>query len=273
MKLPIYQVDAFTERVFYGNPAAVCPLEEWLGEDLMQAIALENNLPETAFLVPRGDDGYDIRWFTPSMEAELCGHATLAAAHVVFNDLRPELSEVVFHSGKGPLRVGRVDGGQLALSFPALPVTPIEPPERLLAGLSIAPAAVYAGMDYVALYDNEDAMRATEPDQGVLLGLDRRAVTVTAPGRDHDFSSRFFAPKQAIYEDAFTGSAHCLLIPFWADRLGKTRLSSRQYSKRLGRPHVIEASCELAGDRVRIAGHTRFYMSGTISFDEGLFDA
>jgi PhzF family phenazine biosynthesis protein len=275
MKLPIYQVDAFTDRVFYGNPAAVCPLDDWLREDLMQAIALENNLPETAFIVPRDgtvDDEYDIRWFTPSMEAELCGHATLAAAHVVFNDLRPKSSEVTFHSQKGPLRVSRVDDGQLALSFPALPVTPVEPPDQLLAGLSIAPTAVYAGMDYVAVYDSEDEMRATVPDHGLLLGLDRRAVTVTAPGRDHDFSSRFFAPKQAIHEDVFTGSAHCLLIPFWADRLARTRLISRQYSRRLGRPHVIEASCALAGDRVLIAGHTRSYMSGTISFDEDLLD-
>jgi PhzF family phenazine biosynthesis protein len=272
MRTPIYQVDAFTERVFHGNPAAVCPLEDWLSEDLMQAIALENNLPETAFFVPRGDD-YDIRWFTPSMEAELCGHATLASAHVVFNELRPALSEVVFHSGKGPLQVSRAGGTQLALWFPAMAVEPIEPPARLLDGLSIAPAAVYAGMDYVALYDSEEEMRALVPDQNVLLGLDRRAVTVTAPGTASDFSSRFFAPKQAIYEDSFTGSAHCLLIPFWADRLGKKQLTSRQHSRRLGLPHVIEASCALEGDRVVIAGHTRSYLSGTISFDVNAADA
>jgi PhzF family phenazine biosynthesis protein len=272
MEIPIYQVDAFTERVFHGNPAAVCPLEEWLSEELMQSIALENNLPETAFLVPRGDE-YDIRWFTPSMEAELCGHATLASAHVVFTELRPGLSDVVFHSGKGPLRVTCLDDGQLALGFPALHVERVKPPARLLDGLSIAPTAVYAGMDYVVLYDTEEHMRATVPDQSMLFDLDRRAVTVTAPGVDHDFSSRFFAPKQAIYEDAFTGSAHCLLIPFWADRLGKKQLTSRQYSQRLGLPHVIEASCALAGDRVVIAGHTCSYMSGTISFEECPADA
>ncbi|MEV7040406.1 PhzF family phenazine biosynthesis protein [Amycolatopsis sp. NPDC051061] len=272
MKLPLFQVDAFTERVFYGNPAAICPLDEWLDEDLMQSIALENNLPETAFLVARGDD-YEIRWFTPSMEAELCGHATLASAHVVFTELRPDLSEVVFHSGKGPLRVSRLDDGQLALGFPALPVVRIDPPARLLDGLSINPTAVYAGMDYVALYETEEQMCAVTPDQNVLLGLDRRAVTITAPGVDHDFSSRFFAPKQAILEDAFTGSAHCLLIPFWADRVGRRKLVSRQHSTRLGLPHVIEASCTLVGDRVTIAGHTRSFMSGTICFDEGPADA
>lgn len=270
MKIPIYQVDAFTDRVFYGNPAAVCPLEGWPRDALMQAIALENNLPETAFLVERGD-GYALRWFTPSTETELCGHATLAAAHVVFQHLRPEWWEVVFHSQSGPLRVTRGPGGLLWLSLPALAVTEVpegKVPAALRDGLSIPPAVVLGGLDYLVVYDSEDAMRAVTANQDILRELDLRAVIVTAPGTGHDFSSRFFAPKLAIPEDVFTGSAHCALVPFWADRLGKARLTSRQYSMRLGEPLAIHAECELSGDQVRMAGLAREYMSGTISLDE-----
>lgn len=264
MDIPLYQVDAFTDRVFFGNPAAVCPLPGWLSDGAMQAIGLENRLPETAFIVDRGD-GYDLRWFTPSMEAELCGHATLAAAHVVFHHLHPEWDEVTFHSGKGPLVVTRRPDDKLALSFPAMPSDPIDPPPDLIAGLSAAPVAVYAGMDYLVIYSNEAEVRGVVPDQERLERLDRRAVTVTAPGVGSDFVSRFFAPKQAIPEDSFTGSAHCQLIPFWATELGREELTSVQFSTRLGGSLAIQADCELRDDRVVIAGSTRQYMTGVIS--------
>jgi PhzF family phenazine biosynthesis protein len=271
MKIPIYQVDAFADRVFHGNPAAVCPMESWPVDALMQAIALENNLPETAFLVARGDS-YELRWFTPSMETELCGHATLAAAYVVFRHLRPGWQDVVFHSQSGPLRVTRGQGEILWLSLPALAVSKVEKtevPTGLLDGLSITPSEVFSGMDYLVVYDSESTMRAVTPHQEILREIDLRAVIITSPGNRHDFSARFFAPKLAISEDAFTGSAHCALVPFWSRRLAKARLMSRQYSMRLGQPLVIQAECELADQRVLIAGSVREYMTGIISLDYG----
>jgi predicted PhzF superfamily epimerase YddE/YHI9 len=269
MKIPIYQVDAFTDRVFWGNPAAVCLMESWPADALLQAIARENNLPETAFLVDRGDK-YELRWFTPSVEAELCGHATLAAAHVVFRHLHPEWRRVVFDAPQRSLQVTRGPGMVLWLSLPALNVTEVketEVPAGLLDGLSIPPSAVFAGMDYLAVYDSECALRALTPRQDILRELDLRGVIVTSPGNGHDFSSRFFAPKLAIPEDVFTGSAHCALIPFWSLRLNKGRLTSRQYSTRLGKSLAIHADCKLSGQQVLIAGMVKEYMSGAISLD------
>jgi PhzF family phenazine biosynthesis protein len=270
MKIPIYQVDAFTDRVFWGNPAAVCLLEIWPSRALLQAIARENNLPETAFLVDRGDY-YELRWFTPSVEAELCGHATLAAAHVVLQHLHPEWLEVVFRSQRRSLRVSRGQESVLWLSLPALAVTEVkeaEVPTDLFDGLSIPPTAVFAGMDYLAVYDSERAMRALTPRQDILCDLDRRGVIVTSAGSGHDFSSRFFAPKLSIPEDTFTGSTHCALIPFWARRLRKNNLTSRQYSTRFGEPMAIQADCKLSGQEVLIAGATAEYMSGMISLND-----
>ncbi|RLK24645.1 PhzF family phenazine biosynthesis protein [Micromonospora sp. M71_S20] len=267
MEIPLYQVDAFTDRVFFGNPAAVCPLDEWLSDEVMQAIGLENNLAETAFIIDRGDS-FALRWFTPSMEVDLCGHATLAAAHVVLNHLRPEWDEVTFHSNTGPLIVSRTPEGQFMMSFPALPRERVDPPEALLAGLSIAPTAVYGGMDYMAVYDNEEDLRAIEPDQRMLGTLDRRAVVVTAPGISSDFVARFFGPKQSIPEDQFTGSAHCMLVPYWAEVLGRTSLTSRQFSPRLGKTLTIHANCELRDDRVILGGSTRQYLAGVITLDD-----
>jgi predicted PhzF superfamily epimerase YddE/YHI9 len=234
---------------------------------LLQAIARENNLPETAFLVDRGDH-YELRWFTPSVEAELCGHATLAAAHVVLRHLHPEWPEVVFRSQRRLLRVSRGQGPALWLSLPALTVTEVneaEVPRGLLDGLSIPPSMVFAGMDYLAVYDSERAMRALAPRQDILCHLDRRGVIVTSAGSGHDFSSRFFAPKLSIPEDTFTGSTHCALIPFWASRLRKNDLTSRQYSTRFGEPLAIQTDCKLSGREVLIAGMTAEYMSGIIS--------
>jgi PhzF family phenazine biosynthesis protein len=268
VKIPIYQVDAFTDRLFLGNPAAVCLMDDWPADTLMQSIALENNLPETAFLVDRGDS-YGLRWFTPTMETELCGHATLAAAHVVFRHLRPEWQKVVFHSMSGPLRVDREQGGLMSLSLPALDVTAAEPPTDLVAGLSIPPSSVWRGLDYLAVYDSEATMRAVTPRHDALRQLELRGVILTSPGVDNDFSVRFFAPKLSIYEDVFTGSAHSALIPFWAQRRGKKRLRSRQYSTRLGEPLVIHTECEADGQWVRMAGSTREFMSGVISLEDG----
>lgn len=263
VELPLYQVDAFTDRVFWGNPAAVCPLEDWLPDEVMQAIALENNLPETAFIVPVGD-AYDLRWFTPATEVELCGHATLGAAHVVFTHLRPEWDQVTFRSASGPLVVSR-DGGRMSLSFPVLDYEQVDPPRALLEGLGPArPVAVYRSMDYLVVFEDEERLRSVRPDQTLLATLDLRGVVITAPGSATDFSSRFFGPKLSIPEDPITGSAHCALVPYWAQRLGRTWLRARQFSPRLGSTLAIDLECELRGDRVVLRGSAKEYMSGTI---------
>ncbi|MFF7231768.1 PhzF family phenazine biosynthesis isomerase [Streptomyces sioyaensis] len=260
---PLHQVDAFTDRLFWGNPAAVCPLTEWLPDAVMQAIALENNLPETAFIVPAGDD-YDLRWFTPAVEVDLCGHATLGAAHVVFHHLRPGSDQVTFHSASGPLVVTK-DADRLNLTFPALEFEPTDPPEALLRGLAgPRPTAVHRSMDYIVVYENEEQLKAVRPDQELLKTLDLRGVAITAPGSRSDFSSRWFGPKLSIPEDSVTGSAHCTLVPYWARRLGRNRLTAHQFSPRLGRPLTIRLDCELRGDRVLLGGATREYLIGTV---------
>ena len=257
-KLRLYHVDAFTAAVFAGNPAAVIPLEGWLPDETLQAIAAENNLAETAFIVG-GGGRYEIRWMTPTTEVDLCGHATLASGWVVFNVLEPGGSAVTFDSKSGPLSVAR-DGPLLALDFPARPP---EPANAALAALSAAlgrpPREVWASRDYMAVYDQEDDVRTLRPDLGRVAALDRFGVIVSAPGREHDFVSRFFAPAQGVPEDPVTGSAHCTLIPYWSRRLGKTRLRAFQASHRGG-----ELVCEDGGDRVRIAGRAARYLEGTI---------
>ncbi|MFE5791315.1 PhzF family phenazine biosynthesis protein [Streptomyces sp. NPDC056503] len=263
LTFPLHQVDAFTDRLFWGNPAAVCPLEAWLPDAVMQAIALENNLPETAFIVPAGDD-YELRWFTPAAEVDLCGHATLGAAHVVFHHLRPGSDRVTFHSASGPLVVDRAED-RLDLTFPALEHEPVPPPEALLRGLvGPRPVAVHRSMDYLVVYEDEEQLLAVRPDQDVLRTLDLRGVAITAPGRAGDFSSRWFGPKLSIPEDSVTGSAHCALVPYWARRLGRDRLVAHQFSPRLGRRRTIRLDCELRGDRVLLGGATREYLTGTV---------
>ncbi|HEY0834048.1 MAG TPA: PhzF family phenazine biosynthesis protein [Azospirillum sp.] len=260
MRLPIYQVDAFADTVFTGNPAAVVPLESWLPDERLLAIAAENNLAETAFLVPAGGD-YAIRWFTPTVEVDLCGHATLAAAHVIGTMMEPGRGRIDFRTRQaGRLTVER-QGDLLVLDFPSRPAARADAHPDLAAALGGAePEAVLAGRDYLVVYRDADTVRGLVPDMARLAGLDRFAVCVTAPGTDGvDFVSRFFAPAQGIPEDPVTGSAHCTLIPYWAARLGKTRLAARQISARGG-----SLACELRGDRVKIGGKAVLYLEGTI---------
>jgi PhzF family phenazine biosynthesis protein len=257
MQLAIYQVDAFTDRLFAGNPAAVCPLEAWLPDATMQAIAAENNLSETAFFVPRGDD-YDLRWFTPTVETDLCGHATQASGFVVMNKLAPQRSTVRFHSRSGPLTVTR-QGEQFAIDLPAQPPSPCAMPPKIVAALGRKPTQILGAKKYLVLYESEAEVAALAPDLIVVADADRDGVIVSAPGRDCDFVSRYFAPHAGIPEDPVTGSAHCTLVPYWAQRLGKTKLHARQISRRGG-----ELFCELRGDRVVIAGSAALYLEGKI---------
>ena len=257
MKIPLYQIDAFTGRLFGGNPAAVCPLEDWLDDATMQAIARENNLSETAFFIDRGDY-HDLRWFTPACEVDLCGHATLATAFLLLDELGVGGDTVHFETRSGRLTVRR-DGDRLAMDFPAAPPEPCAEPDGLAAGLGRAPDAVLAAAQYLAVFSTEAEVCAIEPDFARLAGLDRLAVIVTAPGEETDFVSRFFAPKVGIPEDPVTGSAHCVLVPYWAKRLGKPRLTAHQVSARGG-----ELWCEDRGERVVIAGRAVKYLEGII---------
>jgi len=258
MNLTIYQVDAFTKEVFKGNPAAVCPLTEWIPAETMQRIALENNLAETAFFVKNGDV-YEIRWFTPTFEIDLCGHATLASAFVIFEILKAEENSIKFHSHKsGELRVEK-QGDRLVLDFPSRPVTKSETPDGLIEALGKAPKEVFKSRDYFLVYENEQEILSIAPNFSKLLEIDAIGFIVTAKGDSSDFVSRFFAPEVGIFEDPVTGSSHCNLIPYWAERLGKTEMFARQISARGG-----ELFCELAGDRVKIGGSAALYLKGEI---------
>ncbi len=259
MRISLYQVDAFTSCVFRGNPAAVCPLGAWLPDELMQQIAAENNLSETAFFVPL-EGGYHLRWFTPRTEVDLCGHATLASAHVIAHILKPGTRAIRFHSKSGPLSVAIV-GDRLQLDFPADPPVPVSDGAAVVRALGTRPEALLSGRDkYLAVLVSERAVRDASPDERALAALDRLGVIVSAPGTDCDFLSRFFAPKVGVPEDPVTGSAHCVLAPYWAARLGKTKLHARQVSARGG-----ELSCEARGERVLIAGQAVTYMQGCIT--------
>jgi PhzF family phenazine biosynthesis protein len=260
MRIALFQIDAFADGPFTGNPAAVCPLDAWLPAETMQAIAAENNLSETAFFVPEGDD-YRLRWFTPSVEVDLCGHATLASAFVVFRYLASKRDSITFQTEKaGRLTVGR-DGDDLVLDFPAWPALPCPISQAVAAALGRNPAALFASRDYLAVYDEADEIASLSPNFAALAMLDRFAVIVTAPASSGvDFVSRFFAPARGVPEDPVTGSAHYTLIPYWAERLGKSRLEARQSSRRGGR-----LSCSHCGDRVTIAGRAVLYLEGTIT--------
>ncbi len=258
MRLKLFQVDAFTSRVFGGNPAAVVPLETWLPDSMLQSIALENNLSETAFFVKEGS-GWQLRWFTPTQEVDLCGHATVAAAYVLFHNVSPGLQRVEFASRSGPLAVTREEDW-LVLDFPSRPPQPFTPPPAIDEILGVSPREVLASRDWVAVFDSEEQVRALKPDLTRLAQMDTFAVAVTAPGKDVDFVSRFFAPRIGVPEDPVTGSAHCSLVPYWSKRLGKTRLTARQVSARGG-----ELRCEDRGDRVHIAGRAVLYLEGQIT--------
>ncbi|MDR3456618.1 MAG: PhzF family phenazine biosynthesis protein [Verrucomicrobiae bacterium] len=261
MKIPCYQVDAFAGEVFRGNPAAVCPLDAWLPDATMQSIAAENNLSETAFTVPRGN-GFDLRWFTPTIEVDLCGHATLATALVMFQERNFAGGTIEFHSRSGILRVSR-EGEILTLDFPVRPGVTCAMPEALVRGLGRTPVEIFKSQDFLAVFQTAAEVRALRPDFAVLKTLAARGVIATAPGEDCDFVSRFFAPAAGIDEDPVTGSAHCTLMPYWAARLGRTKLFARQISARGG-----ELFCELAGDRVRIGGKAVLYLRGEIVLDD-----
>jgi len=257
MKIRMFQVDAFTSRLFGGNPAAVCPLPSWPDDATLQAIAAENNLAETAFFVGEGGR-YDLRWFTPAVEVDLCGHATLASAFVIFRHLDPSLSAVSFQSKGGELRVSR-EGDWLTMDFPSRPPTRMEANDTLVRALGRAPAEVWASRDCLAVYGSEEEVLALQPRMDAVASLDFFGVIVTAPGRASDFVSRFFAPRQGVPEDPVTGSAHCTLVPYWAKRLGKTELHALQVSARRG-----EISCALRGDRVALRGRAVQFLEGTI---------
>lgn len=259
MKIPLHQVDAFTDALFAGNPAAVCPLDAWLPAALMQDIAAENALSETAFVVPEGT-AFAIRWFTPAREVDLCGHATLASAWVLFERLGVPGDRLVFSSRSGPLPVRR-EGDAIVLDFPADRVRPVALDEALVAALGARPRALHAGRYDLAVLDDEAAVRALAPDMRALAARGRH-VCVTAPGDapDVDVVSRFFAPAAGIDEDPVTGSAHCLLTPYWSERLGRRELRARQASRRGG-----ALLCRDRGDRVELVGRVVPYLEGTLT--------
>jgi PhzF family phenazine biosynthesis protein len=259
MQLSIYHVDAFADRPFEGNPAAVVPLERWLPDGTLQAIATENNLSETAFYLPRGGD-FELRWFTPTQEIDLCGHATLATAHVLFEERGHRGERIRFHTSSGWLAVAR-RGGLLELDFPSQPATARADDGSLARALGRAPRAVErSGNKDLALFDSEREVRALAPDFRALARLEPLGVIASARGEEVDFVSRFFAPKAGVDEDPVTGSAHCVLIPHWARALGKDTLRARQVSRRGG-----TLFCELRGERVGIAGGARTYLVGGIA--------
>jgi PhzF family phenazine biosynthesis protein len=259
MRTPIFQIDAFTTRRFAGNPAAVMPMDSFPADAVLQAIAAENNLSETAFLVPEGRD-YRLRWFTPRVEVPLCGHATLASAAVVMERLDPGRSCVVFHSASGPLAVNRSNTGYV-MDFPARPSEPVSVPPRLAEVLGGVPVEVFSNaFNYLALLESVQTLRALAPDMASLARMDRPGVIVTAPGDEtYDFVSRYFAPAKGIPEDPVTGAAHCMLTPYWTKRLGKTAFRAFQASRRGG-----EILCRLAGDRVELEGSCVFYLEGIV---------
>lgn len=261
MRLPIYQVDAFAEGVFTGNPAAVMPLQTWLEDSLMQAIAMENNLAETAYIV-KVADGYELRWFTPQVEVELCGHATLAAAHVLFEHLDHTGEQITFHTRSGELRVAR-SGARLTLDFPRVDLAPIDVDLAVCNALgataseALAPAADNGSLLYV--YEFQDDVEKLTPDFSALVSATSRCVIVSAPGDNCDVVSRFFGPGVGINEDPVTGSAHCSLVPYWSKRLHKTRLQCRQVSARGG-----NLDCDLRDGRVFMTGAAVTFMQGFV---------
>lgn len=258
-ELPIYQVDAFTNQTFGGNPAAVCPLETWLPDETLQNIAAENNLSETAFFVPEGDD-YHLRWFTPLVEVDLCGHATLSAAFIIFEELGHKSDTLNFTGRSGPLTVTRKDDGFM-LDFPIWAYEKIESHPALADALGQTPDEIYKSVDYVAVYKSADMIRALDPDMEKLKKLtEMRGVVCTAKGENNiDFVSRWFGPQVGVPEDPVTGSAHCVLTPLWGKRLEKTEMNARQLSQRSGELH-----CTLRGERVEIKGEAKLYMKGVI---------
>jgi PhzF family phenazine biosynthesis protein len=255
--MEIYHVDAFTNQVFGGNPAAVCPLDHWISDLEMQQIAMENNLSETAFFVKKDND-YFIRWFTPEIEIDLCGHATLASAHVIYNHLNYKEEVINFQYGGGNLSVCK-KGDLLSMDFPSIHSDQAEVSDLIISSVGKKPNEAYKARDLMIVFNSENDIKELEPDFAQMANIDVLGVIATAPGDKVDFVSRFFAPNAGINEDPVTGSAHCMLIPFWAKRLRKNDLSAMQLSKRVG-----ELTCLYKGDRVEIAGQAITYLIGEI---------
>lgn len=254
----IYKVDAFASTLFSGNPAAVCPLKQWLSDEQMQAIAAENNLSETAFIVPIGND-YEIRWFMPNVEVDLCGHATLASAYVLFECLGKKTNAIIFHSRSGDLKVKKLNH-LLEMDFPALPFNQISAAAELLNTVNVKPKEIYQStFDLMMIFDKENDVRQAEVDLAAISKLANRGIILSAPGNSSDIYSRCFYPFGGAPEDPVTGSAHCAIIPYWSNRLGKQKLHARQGLKRQG-----ELWGEIKNDRVLLAGECQLYLEGQI---------
>ena len=264
MKIDIYQIDAFTDKLFGGNPAAVCPLNHWLTDDILQNIATENNLAETAFFVKLSENHFHLRWFTPEFEMDLCGHATLASAFVIFEEMNYSGDEIFFDTQSGILSVKK-ESDYYELDFPSRPPQKSDLPKMISDGLNIQPKEIWKARDYLLVYDSEDDIKNIKPNMAILneINIDPGGIIVTAKGKSEnvDFISRFFTPQAAVFEDPVTGSAHCTLTPFWAERLNKTTLRALQISERGG-----ELICQLKKDRVTIKGRAVKYLEGTIEF-------
>lgn len=258
MKITIYIIDAFAKKQFTGNSAAVCPLKKWLPDSVMQSIALENNLSETAFFVPTSN-GYHIRWFTPAKEVELCGHATLASAYVIFNHLNHNFNEIVFESKSGELKASQ-NNEWIELDFPVLIPFACETPDEFIEAFGLKPKECFKAMDYMLVFDDEEYIKRVNPNLSLLKSISGRGVIITAISKKYDFVNRFFTPKYGIGEDPVTGSAFTQLTPYWSSRLNKKKLFAKQVSKRGG-----EVKCEIMGDRVKISGTAVEYSIGRIN--------
>ena len=256
-----FEVHSFTQKIFHGNPAGVCPLDRWIDDDSMQRIAAENNLSETAFFVPK-EDHYELRWFTPTVEVDLCGHATLATAYVLFDHLGYEGDAIIFQTKSGELTVWK-DNDFMVMDFPSRPAVPTDIPEHLMSGLGLKVDQIFKARDYLIVVENEEVVRDLQPDYSELEKVDCEGIIVTAPGNEVDFVSRFFAPRMGIAEDPVTGSAHSTLTPYWAERLGKSQLRAKQISERGG-----DLWCRQSEDRVQIAGHAVLYVKGFLNWGE-----
>lgn len=262
MEIRIFQIDAFTDRLFGGNPAAVCPLDAWLEDTVMHNIAQENNLAETAFFVKLSKNRYHLKWFTPEIEMDLCGHATLAAAFVLFEELGCQHRQILFETKSGILSVEKVED-YYQLDFPSRPPYKVELPKIIKDALNVQPIEVWKARDYLLIYECEADVKNINLNIAIInqINIDPGGIIVTAEGNEKevDFVSRFFTPQAALFEDPVTGSAHCTLVPFWAERLRKTELRAFQISERVG-----ELLCELKHDRVLIKGKAIKYMEGVI---------
>jgi PhzF family phenazine biosynthesis protein len=258
MKIPLFYVDAFTKEAFLGNPAAVCLLENWLPDETLQAIAAEHNLSETAFVVKK-DEAFQIKWFTPKIQVDLCGHATLAAAHILFKIYNFGKKPITLFSKSGVLKVSQNNEGKITLDFPAYPPQPIDIDSRIAEALGKEPVKMYKSSKYLAVYETEKDIKEIKPNFGQLMQLADKGVIITAPGINCDYVLRFFAPRAGINEDPVTGSAQCMASPYWSQRLNKQKLHSLQLSERTG-----EIWTEIANDRVLISGYATIYMQGTI---------